>query len=213
MRKNLSFTLVLIILTWSSIMITAHDRDLFIISAHKISLTLEKEYNVRLDTLDSGFVMLTTTNNLFSASYEVVDYWGKGSLQDTIRFLAYDEYCNPEFAKYETVILAFERSCTGEISLFRHLYFDIYRDKKGDWYSDYNLPLWCNDNLDSLQREVEFDDDIVFKSSKSESTFPIPFYIREKDTYIPKYGYHIDDLVKYLTHRIGLISRKYDMYK
>lgn len=146
--------------------------------------------------------LLFGSDSEYLATYKVEKMLYGNFSSDTISFKVYDHYGQPEFSKYENVILYILKKESENIHL--KYQFDItYKDINNNWYSPYS---YLNNKKEVYKSEVQpeiviYKEKIKFKLSDNNpewniNNFPKPYYKIKRNYAIPIFGYKVNDLIK-----------------
>jgi hypothetical protein len=121
---------------------------------------------------------------------------------DTISFKVYDHYGQPEFSKYENVILYVLKKESENIHL-KYQFDIIYKDINNNWYSPYS---YLNNKKEVYKSEFQpeivlYKEKIKFNLSDNNpewntNNFPKPYFKIKRNYAIPVFGYKVNDLIK-----------------
>jgi len=184
--------------------------DLFVFVGKKISVskvrgTSSPTYDTiepRSSDKDTLFI-LKIGYPKYAAVYKIIKPVYGNFTDDTIQFAAFDEFADPDFVKYEHVLLFLKKEKTGRFR-YLHQFFDLYQTTNGIWASDYDLKSYSHPRSDEFTVEPEkipfkegvYIDISSFDEEYIEEHYPSTYYKIEDDKAIPIYGNYLEDLFK-----------------
>ena len=170
----------------------------------KLSLTLSPEVIPNDTIIENGDTLIsvtTTTDSRFICKYKILTLLNGYYTLDTITFYAYDHYGNPEFSKYDNVLL-FVTPKKNNYYHQKYQYFDVYQADNGKWASPYSTGDYNHafKNTISVKPElIKFKKEVFYPINKLtqneiEKWYPKPYYKIKNGKAIAVFGNYIEDL-------------------
>ena len=178
--------------------------SLLVFVGQKLSLTLSPEVIPNDTIIENGDTLIsvtTTTDSRFICKYKILTLLNGYYTLDTITFYAYDHYGNPEFSKYDNVLL-FVTPKKNNYYHQKYQYFDVYQADNGKWASPYSTGDYNHafKNTISVKPElIKFKKEVFYPINKLtqneiEKWYPKPYYKIKNGKAIAVFGNYIEDL-------------------
>jgi hypothetical protein len=141
----------------------------------------------------------------FKLKYKVIKNLYNNLKVDTIEFVAYDHYGEPDFAEYKNVILYISKSTDSSYYFHqKYQYNEIHKTKSNEWIgllnfgSAYRIKEGRKLNLKKIKLNESANTDLKhFSKLDIKFFFPKPFYKIKNNKAIPILGISIKDLIHY----------------
>jgi hypothetical protein len=151
----------------------------------------------------------------FKARYVILKKVYGDFIGDTIEFLAYDHYGEPEFSKYKNTLL-YVSADSGTYFQQKYMYNDVYKTKDGRWAGtyageDYNHPNNKHTKIKPVKidfaQKVLYPLKLVTDDGKQHTLIaPKPYFKTVGDSAMAIYCNYIDDL--FILKRDGVLTSR-----
>ena len=175
----------------------------------EVKYSPEESKESPLDTIiegnDTSYVrhVSISMDSRYIAKYKILQNVHGSYKTDTIEFFVFDHYGEPEFSKYQTVLL-FVSYYNGQLYHEKYQYYKLYMTENGKWASpypsgDYNHPF--KDSITVIPEKIVFKGYVSFPVDKLTSEdrnrwYPKPYYEIKNGQATAIYGNYVDDLFK-----------------
>jgi hypothetical protein len=172
---------------------TDQSSDVYVFIGRKLKVTFMTNEDTSI---------FASTDKKFFAQYEVIDNVYNVLETDTIEFIGFDHYGEPEFSRFENVLLYVIKK-DSEYFHLKYQFNDVYRTIQGRWAgtfsSDYNHPYLVNAKIEPVKIEFEnkIEYDLRFLSlSQIHEKYPSHHYLVDYINMkaIPITGNYVKDL-------------------